>query len=548
MAVQDSKTLSKSEFFEMLNVVDQGLAIYRGEELRLVFANRAARQQFPSLYKKLEMGLPYLEGAREELRSQHPDLDDEKFERAIEYVLRSVKTEETIDLTGPGRKIYSTEHKWVTEDICVSTSLDVTALRQNEIELKKAREAALAASEAKSEFLASMSHEIRTPLNGILGMAQALSNRELFGEEQEMVRAILDSSKSLMTVLNDILDLSKIEAGKMQVTPTPDDLRHKLKRIERFHRAIAEEKNLTLKVAVGPDVPSKLSFDPVRVRQCIDNLVSNALKFTAEGSVIVAVTCAERGEDGVATLKVHVADTGIGMTDAQIENLFEQFSQADRSTTRKFGGTGLGLAISRKLARMMGGDITVTSQEGKGSVFTFTFKAEILDANEVEREARDSQESRIVKDGSFRNCRALVVDDNSINRRVARMFLEPLGFEVGDVPGGLEALEILEREAFDVVLLDIHMPVIDGVDTFNRIRASRQPWSDIPVIALTADAMSGDREKYTGMGMNDYVSKPIDERAMVAALTKCMARKLAGKDADPFYESVEDIVRAVSGG
>jgi signal transduction histidine kinase/ActR/RegA family two-component response regulator len=384
-----------------------------------------------------------------------------------------------------------------------------------------ARESQLA-SQAKSTFLASMSHEIRTPMNGILGMAQAIDTSKLPPEEREKVSIILESGASLMTLLNDVLDFSKIEAGKLDIAPIPGDLLHTLRRTTRLFEAQANEKGLDLVVIRDPQIENHLVFDSVRVRQCIGNLLSNAIKFTATGRITVTVSTRRLSDDERLAL-VEVADTGIGMRAEVQANLFQVFTQADSTTTRRFGGTGLGLAISRQLARLMGGDITVESAEGQGSRFTLSFRAKVCapvrstaPANDVETPAASPTHT------SLRGCRVLLTDDNAVNRQVIKLFLAPHGCEVAEAKNGQEALDLLATAAFDLVLLDVHMPVMDGREAIQKIRTSGEPWRTIPVIALTADAMAGDREKLIALGMTDYLSKPIDQRELVVRMSRVL--------------------------
>ncbi len=374
-----------------------------------------------------------------------------------------------------------------------------------------AAEEAKAANVAKSVFLATMSHEIRTPLNGVLGMAQVLASKNLHDDDKMCVDTIMDSGKTLMVLLNDILDLSKIEAEKMEIASVPGDLDHALRRLIGLWGPRAEEKGLALRYG-GVDTASPyVSFDPVRVRQCVSNLLSNAIKFTPEGSVSVNARIA----DDIAVITV--ADTGIGMSRDQQGKLFNAFQQADGSTTRQFGGTGLGLNITRKLARLMGGDVTVHSVAGMGSTFTLSFRAQAaaLLATDNPTMSMNPQKQ------TLRGMRLLLVDDNAVNRRVARALLSEHDMAIEDAANGLEALKRLRDDpAYDVVLLDVHMPQMDGPETFQRIRASGQAWRDVPVIALTADAMDGDRERYLAMGMDGYVAKPIVGRDLVSELTR----------------------------
>jgi len=400
----------------------------------------------------------------------------------------------------------------------IGTVIDVTASKLIEEELRAAKENAEASSKAKSQFLANMSHEIRTPLNGVLGMAQALEADNLTPSQKEKVSVILDSGKSLMALLNDVLDLSKIEAGKLEISCVPGDFLHTMKRTRQLFQATAEDKGLDLFLRYDSNFPQRLSYDPTRVRQCVSNLLSNAIKFTAQGRVEVAIS-ARPLADGRYTVAVDVSDTGIGMNAETVGRLFSVFTQADGATTRKFGGSGLGLAISRQLARMMGGDITVTSEEGRGSTFRLTFLA-----TEAKPEApAKAEQAKVVEPSkrSLRGLRVLLTDDNAINRQVIKLFLAPQGCDIAEATNGKEALDKIAQGEFDVVLLDVHMPVMDGKEAIQRLRANPR-WAKLPVIALTADAMSGDREKYLALGMTDYVSKPVDQRELIARMYKVL--------------------------
>jgi signal transduction histidine kinase/ActR/RegA family two-component response regulator len=381
-------------------------------------------------------------------------------------------------------------------------------------EVESARDAAEAATRVKSEFLANMSHEIRTPLNGVLGMAQALESRPLDSEAREMVATIRESGSNLMSILNDVLDLSKIEAGRLDIAPVDTSVLHALRQVHALFLPTAQEKNVSL--LLSSDVPETavLRLDPVRVRQCVLNLVSNAVKFTREGQVEIKLSVSPADADRTL-VTIEVTDTGIGMDDRTCARLFEAFSQADASTTRKFGGTGLGLAISRRLARMMGGDIVVYSRPGEGSVFVLTFLADAPIPIPVSTASPRPDASKAMR---LRGARVLLTDDNAINRQVVRLFLQPQGAVITEASNGREALDALSRDDFDLVLLDVHMPVMDGLETIRCIRQSDAAWRGLPVIALTADAMAGDRERLLAIGMSGYVSKPIDRAQLLAAI------------------------------
>jgi CheY-like chemotaxis protein len=320
----------------------------------------------------------------------------------------------------------------------------------------------------------------------------------------------------LLTLLNDVLDLSKIEAGKLEISPVSGDLLHTMNRVRQLFETQAEDKGLNLTVRPTPSFPAQLSYDPVRVRQCVSNLLSNALKFTSAGGVEVHISSRKETAD-CHMISVEVSDTGIGMSPSTQAKLFAAFTQADGATTRMFGGTGLGLAISRQLARLMGGDLTVESEVGRGSTFRLTFLAMEV-ASDAIAPTQSVAAAGFDATRSLRGVKVLLTDDNAINRQVIRLFLAPHGCEIAEASNGQEALDKLASRPFDLVLLDVHMPVMDGKEAIRHIRAATQAWRSMPVIALTADAMNGDRERYLALGMTDYLSKPVDQRELVAKM------------------------------
>lgn len=537
-----------NQFFQAADRLEQGLVIY-DRKFNVIFANKAIRKQFETMYREMDKGEPIETAVARQVREVVPDMPEPEVSAMVKMTIDDIYAGVERETRGEGGRTIRIYHAITDNEFIVGISIDITDMKARQHELKEARKAAEAASAAKSEFLASMSHEIRTPLNGILGMAQALRSRNVNPDEQDMISIILESSKSLMTILNDILDLSKIEAGKLDMSPVEGDLRHRVSRLQKFYLPMAEEKGIYLKLVVDPNLPSTLVFDPVRIRQCVSNLISNAIKFTATGGIVIAVKgTVLDGEPVRHKITIHVSDTGIGISREARANLFNKFEQADGSTTRNYGGTGLGLAIARRLARMMGGDITVASKSGRGSVFTMTFEAEqgaestakpgrrlhdkpMLVASdavhmpELKTPAKMPAPVAQVRRGmdSLNGLRVLIVDDNTTNRRVARLFVEPQGLVATEAENGKEALEILAREPYDLVLLDMHMPVMDGREAIRRIRASSEPWAKIPVIALTADAMSGDREKCLALGMDGYVPKPVDQRELFVEILSVMA-------------------------
>jgi signal transduction histidine kinase/DNA-binding response OmpR family regulator len=405
-------------------------------------------------------------------------------------------------------------------------------------ELAESEERANAANAAKSEFIAVMSHEIRTPLNGVIGMAQVLAGEEMRPAQREQVSAILESGRMLMTILNDVLDLSKIEAGKLTITRVSEDIRTSLRGLVSLWTPRAKEKRSTLLLTIGEGTPDLLVFDPVRVRQCVSNLISNAVKFTDGGTIAVAVRVRAE-KDGTAIVTIDVADTGIGMSEEVQAKLFGSFVQADESTSRRFGGTGLGLSITRRLARMMDGDVSVESSPGAGSTFTLTFRAGFAAGSAAQATPASSGEIEVCDPAGLSGKRLLVVDDNKVNRDLARHLLGPAGAAVWEAQNGQQALAMLDERRFDLVLLDAHMPVMDGPETIRRIRASDATWSNIAVIALTADAMSGDRERYLAMGMNGYVAKPIDLRELLVEANRAIAAAPRRPQARPGREGPE---------
>lgn len=387
-------------------------------------------------------------------------------------------------------------------------------------DLKKAREAAESASATKSEFLSNTSHEIRTPLNALLGMAQVLAREDLPAAQREKVDIILESGRTLLTLLNDVLDMSKIEAGRLDIAPVVHDLSHAIERTMAIWQAKAYEKGLSLTLDIAQDANGTFHFDPVRIRQCVSNLISNAIKFTESGGVSVTIK-ADAPCNNQRSIAIAVQDTGIGMNEAQIARLFQPFVQAEKTTARHYGGTGLGLSISRKLARLMGGDLTVESEPGRGSTFLFTFQAGVVASNtdRVENHS-DTDEVQKATSVSLRGKRILLVDDNALNRQVARLFLDPFDPVIVDAEHGQDALDMLQSASFDLVLTDMRMPVMDGPELVTAIRGSNQTWHAVAIIALTADAMQDQRNSYLSMGINGYVSKPIDANELVAEISR----------------------------
>jgi signal transduction histidine kinase/CheY-like chemotaxis protein/HPt (histidine-containing phosphotransfer) domain-containing protein/PAS domain-containing protein len=386
--------------------------------------------------------------------------------------------------------------------------------------LAAAKAQAESASKAKSDFLANMSHEIRTPLNAVIGMTHLASQTEMTGQQREYLRKIDSSAQSLLGVINDILDFSRIESGRLILESQPFALDDVLDNLLTILAGSTQSKDLDLHTFLAPDVPRVLVGDSLRLGQVLINLGGNAVKFTEQGRIDISVHCLGHTQQGQARLRFDVADTGIGMTGQQVASLFQPFSQADSSTTRRFGGTGLGLSICKRLVEMMGGSISVESEPGKGSLFSVALSLDLPDKDQVSLvcDAGKSlaEHGRKWDATELRGCRILLVEDNALNQEVALGVLRGFGLETKVAENGEQALDILAREDFDVVLMDVQMPVMDGLEAARAIRLreldreGQSTASRIPIIAMTAHALHQDRENCLAAGMDDHIAKPID--------------------------------------
>jgi signal transduction histidine kinase/ABC-type amino acid transport substrate-binding protein len=398
----------------------------------------------------------------------------------------------------------------------VAVASDITERKQYEEILRQAKDDAEASAQAKSDFIAVVSHEVRTPMNGVLGMARLMLETPLIGEQVEYAQTIVDSGEALLTILNDLLDISKLEAGKLEIEAFAFAPRRLIADTGNVMRPRAVEKGLKTQFRVGDNVPHAVMGDANRLRQIVFNLLSNAIKFTDRGEVEIVVEAKETGENTVELI-VSVTDSGVGIDPEAADRLFAPYVQANVDIARRYGGTGLGLSISRRLAGLMGGYLTLESEVGKGSTFTLTVPFEVTES--IPTEARDA--THWTEKSFGRGLRILLVEDNRINRKVAEGMINKLGHKLVAAENGQEALEkIATEDPFDVVLMDRHMPVMDGIEATRRIRAMEGVEGTIPIIAVTAAATQREVETCLEAGMNDVVTKPIDPRLLDIALKR----------------------------
>jgi signal transduction histidine kinase/DNA-binding response OmpR family regulator len=379
-------------------------------------------------------------------------------------------------------------------------------IRQRTEALEEATQRALGASHAKSEFLANMSHELRTPMNGILGMLDIVLEDDLRPAHREHLETAKNCANALLALLNDILDLSKIESGKMLLERIHFDVRLLAEDCVKSLIPRCRQKGIAIRTQIGSDVPRQIVGDPLRMRQMLANLLGNAVKFTQRGTVEmrVAVEPKPAGAGGTPSLRLEVADTGMGIEADKLSAIFEEFTQADGSVSRKFGGTGLGLAITRRLVELHRGTISVSSAIGQGSVFRVLLPLEAVPEGvcaQLDKERSTAAPARARE-------RVLVVEDNLVNQKVVVGLLRKHGYQVVIANNGREALDRLEESSYDIVLMDIQMPELDGIQAAGLIRSDGR-WRDLPIVAMTAHAMQGDRERCLDAGMNSYLSKPV---------------------------------------
>jgi signal transduction histidine kinase/DNA-binding NarL/FixJ family response regulator len=535
---------AERQLYDAIESISDGFVLYDKDE-RLVLSNSKYRELYREITDHLVPGATFSDILKASIQRDTIDLDpkflDDWLSERIEQFRKGSGSTET--RLASGRWVRNTERR-TSDGGIVGIRTDITTLKEQQETLRRniadleaakrqveqqsfrmreladryaeEKERAEEGSRAKSEFLAMMSHEIRTPMNGVLGTIGLLQNTDLTLHQAKLVGTARESAEHLLTLINDILDFSKLEAGRIDLEEIDFDLPHLVESVISMMNPRAVMKGLTMTSTVPVDTPRFLRGDPGRLRQILFNLAGNAVKFTDRGTVTLEVEAAAM-DDGRYLLTFRVRDTGIGIPADKINRLFGKFSQADSSIARRFGGTGLGLAISKQLVELMGGRIGVDSVAGQGSVFWFA-----LPLSAGQPVTTQIEDMAVDGPATQRALRILVAEDNQVNQMVISMMLRQLGHQVDVVINGIEACEQVQKAPYDLVLMDMQMPEMDGLTATQTIRRLPQDCAKIPIVALTANAMEGDRERYIAAGMDDYVAKPISLPQLIAAMNRVL--------------------------
>ena len=517
---RSAATTAHEQMREAVDCMPESLAFF-DEHDRLVLWNEKYFELHPECRHLLEVGTPFRALIESGIDQEYYGLTSAEREQflADRLALHAEPASRHEQHLKDGRWLLVQERRTPRGGV-VSVCVDITDDKTREVMLATARDEAEAANRAKTEFLANMSHEIRTPLNGVLGVAQVLAGTELADRQREMVEIITSSAGALQTILSDILDVARVEAGQLPIQDEAFDLRKAVHGAWSLAQLRAEEKGLTCDLLVEPDVPHWVAGDDARLKQVLTNLLSNAVKFTDRGRL--ALTVATQSQEGAPTLVFRVSDTGMGISQEALARLFTRFSQADGGVTRRFGGSGLGLAISRDLARLMGGRLEAASAETVGSTFTLTLPLRLAEAPMVVSPPPPPPE--VGPDGEA-PLRILLAEDNATNRKVVGLILETVGVDLHCVENGAEALRALETGRYDLVLMDLQMPVMDGLTAIAHIRrreaASNEP--PMPVIVLSANAMPENVQASLAAGANGHLSKPIAASDLITAVGLALA-------------------------
>lgn len=507
--VQDAIMKSEEKYRSIINNMRLGLLEVDLNE-KIIDAN----ERFCSItgYTKEELKgknavSVFLKGGDTELMKSQVEIRKEG--RASVYEIELLKKNgEKIWLLISGAPLYDEQNKIIGS---IGIHLDITDHKKTEEALEIAKKKAEQSSKAKEAFMANMSHEIRTPLNAIIGMTGLLEETQLSTSQTEYLKAIRLSSDNLMRIVNDVLDFSKIRSGKFSMDRNPISLKKVIEQCVNSMRFAAENKGLELKAITDPILPERVCGDALRLNQVILNLLSNAIKFTEKGRVTITTVLEVKKEKDII-VSIEISDTGIGISGNKQENIFEIFSQEDESVARNYGGTGLGLSITRQLVELMGGTITLKSEKGKGSVFTCSIPFQISEDGWKEKEIRAEPKEMKLLPGYT----VLVVEDNELNKRIAVELLHSFGITTLTAENGQIALKLLKASRPDLILMDIQMPGMDGMEVTKIVRNELR--LQTPIIAITANALTGDREKYLSAGMNDYLAKPFEKRSFYSIL------------------------------